>query len=294
MNYIYLLLSALLDGAKGCLSKNLSRISGGFRDSLILNLFRTVLCVICGCIMVPLSSESTPSSVAAILWIPLLSGGTMSVFMVSWLLALRTGALMTLTVLGSAANLIPVILAYICFGEPILTQHLIGLALFLVASVLLCSYNRSLNGKMTPKDILYLTLMFLSCGMMSFVQKLYVYSVPGGNIAFFNLLTYVFASVLLGSLLLINRKDRIKKRAAFLWRKTAPTVIFLSVSLFFVDFFRTKAAVSIPAGILYPMSSGIVLVINQLYSSLVLREKPTPKELTGMLLTLAAMIVINL
>lgn len=294
MSYVFLLLSALLDALKSCLSKNLSRFSVNLRDSLILNLFRTLLCVVCGCVMVSLTSAGWPRPDKTFLMISLLSGISMAVFMVSWLLSLRTGALMTLTVLGSASNLIPVVLTFVCFGEPIMPAHLLGLFLFLIASVLLCSYNKKLNGRMSPKAVLSLSLMFLSCGMTAFIQKLFVYTVPEGNTAFFNLLTYAFASLILGIILTVTGKNGGAGHAGLLWRKSGRLIIIMSVSLFFVDFLRTRAAVHIPAGILYPMSSGIVLFINQLYSIFVIKEKPAFRELAGILLALAGMIVINM
>ena len=294
MGYLFLIISALLDGVKGCLSKPVSRHTTTLGDSLLINVSRTALCTLFALVFCLTVSGHAPDGRNGMLGVTLLSGASTALFMVSWLMALRTGAFMTLTILGTSSCLLPILLSAIFFGEAILPQHLAGLALLVTASWLLCSYQKKLKGKVSVTEVIWLTLMFISCGFVSFAQKIFVHTVPGGSTADYNFFTYLFATSVMLLFLPASKKEGFGMPPKTLLKKTGLLVLCLSLSLYFVDYFRTLAAATVPAGVLYPMSSGIVMVINLIYSTCFIKEKPTGRTWIGLALTLAAVIVLNL
>ena len=294
MGYLFMVLSALLDGVKGCLSKPVSRHASTPGDSLLVNLCRTVLCTLFGLVFCLVTLGRMPAGQGGTLAITVLSGVSTALFMVSWLMAIRTGAFMTVTVLGTASCVLPILLSALCFGEALLLRHLIGAALLIVAAWLLCTYQTKTKGRFSVKQTVWVVCLFLSNGLASFAQKIFVHTVPGGVTADYNFFTYLFAAAAMLLFLPIARREGFGQPPRELLRKTGLLIVCLSLSLYFVDYFRTLAAVTVPAGILYPTSSGLVLLINQGYSIVFLKERPGPRGWIGLLLSIAAMICINL
>ena len=294
MGYLFLVLSALLDGVKGCLSKPVSRHASTAGDSLLINLCRTVLCTLFGFVFCLVKLGRAPTGQGGLLAVTVLSGASTALFMVSWLMAVRTGAFMTVTVLGTAACILPILLSALCFGEALLLRHLIGAVLLVIASWLLCTYQTKIKGRFSVKEIVWIVCMFFSCGLVSFAQKIFVHTVPNGATADYNFFTYLFATAAMLLFLPIVRREGFGQSPRTLLRKTGLLIVCMSLSLYFVDYFRTLSAVTVPAGILYPTSSGLVLFINQGYSILFLKERPGLRGWIGLLLSIVAVISINL
>lgn len=294
MGTLFLLISAVLDGIKGCLSKPVSRHTATLSDSLLINASRTVLCAVFGFVFCLITLGRMPDGRGGTAVIALLSGASTALFMVSWLMAMRTGAFMTLTVLGTASCIVPILLSALFFGEALSLRHLLGAGLLVLASALLCTYQKKTKGRFAPGEALWIALMFISCSLVNFSQKIFTHTAVGCDTADYNFFTYLVAAVLLTVILPFCRQKGLDTPPAVLLKKTGVLVLLLALSLYFVDYFRTLAAQTVPAGILYPTSSAIVLLINQAYSFLFLKEKPDAGGWTGLVLTLAAIIIINL
>lgn len=142
MGFLYLIISALLDGFKGCASKPVSRHTATLTDSLLVNFCRTVLCAIFGFFFCVMVTGRLPNGGNGLIPVTLLSGMSTALFMISWLMAVRTGAFMTLTVLGTASCILPILLSFLFFGEAISPRQLLGSGILVLASWLLCAYQK--------------------------------------------------------------------------------------------------------------------------------------------------------
>ena len=295
VGYVYLLIACLFDSLKSCLSKGVSRYSRGLPAALFLNLCRCVLCALTGVAACLLLEGGFPLFTGASLGIASFAGVMVGAFMVTWLLGLRTGAFMMMTVISAASCMVPTLLSALFLGEPLRLTHLAGIALLIGASWLMCSYSGEVTGSLTPKALLFAGLAFATNGLSTFAQKLYVTKIPDPVPLAYNTWSFLAAVPALGLafLLLCPRREQKKEGLAALG-KTAPSIGVMAVSMYLVYALNTLASSALPAGLLYPMASGLVLLLNQCYSAFVLREKPNGKCLAGIGLAIGAMVVLNL
>ena len=68
----------------------------------------------------------------------------------------------------------------------------------------------------------------------------------------------------------------------------------MSVCLFLNSYFKTMAAGILPSAILYPLSQGASLILSSFMSMLFFKEKLTAKCITGIALSFAGLLIINL
>jgi drug/metabolite transporter (DMT)-like permease len=182
-------------------------------------------------------------------------------------------------------------------GEEIRLNQIVGFVLLVVAAYIMCSYDISLNGKMSAGKITLLILCGVANGFTDFSQKLFVYKIENGNTAEFNFYTYIFAAL---SLLAVFVALRIHGKRSGAAEERVPIgkvilfVAIMAVCLFLNSYFKTLAASSLDSAVLYPLNQGAALILSLLMAAIFFKEKITVRCIVGICLAFVALLIINL
>ena len=199
---------------------------------------------------------------------------------------------MLLDVFMTLGMLIPILLSMALFGETVKAYQWVGLCVLFVAVLIMCSYNTSLKGKMTPMGFLFLLLCGISNGLADFSQKLSTKQIPDVPVSVFNFYTYVFAALALAIffLLLPRKKDPLHTED---FGKVFGYMSIMAVCLFATSYFKTLAAQKLDAALLYPLNQGMTLVLSLLMSRIFFKEKITAKCIIGIVTAFIGLLIIN-
>ena len=298
----YLLLAAALAAGviKGYCGKRTGNAIACNSDSMIMNVLRMLLCTVIGFSLI-LFTESIDAIFVdeSVLFIAALSGVASAMFVVSWLLSVKSGAYMMVEVFLLIGTILTIVLCRIFFGEEIGILRILGMALLVVAVFTMCTYNTSVKGRMKLGSFLLLLVCGASNGLADFSQKLFVKTNPEGSVAVFNFYTYVFAAA---TLLIaypifrgIDSRGAVKPRKPFevikpIWLY----VLVMAICLFSNSFFKTRAALYLDAVQLYPLNQGCSVVLSLLMSAIVFREMINLKCIVGISFSLIALIMLNI
>ncbi len=297
MGYLFLALALLAGSTKGYCGKKTSGFVREYKDAMFTNFVRMVLCILISFLLLALSGRLSLLAVDLnVVLITLLSGVTTSVFVVAWLLAVRRGAYMMLDVFLMLGVIVPLLLSEFLFDEKIRLNQWAGLLVLLVAVVIMCSYNNQIKEKMSLKSLGLLVLCGIANGLTDFSQKLYVKTVADSSAAVFNFYTYIFSALVLLVFYLgakVTDKTGSSSETDVL-RCVGGYVAVMSVCLFLNSYFKTMAAGILPSAILYPLSQGASLILSSFMSMLFFKEKLTAKCITGIALSFAGLLIINL
>jgi drug/metabolite transporter (DMT)-like permease len=297
MGYLFLSLALLAGSTKGYCGKKTSGFVREYKDAMFTNFVRMVLCILISFLLLALSGRLSLLAVDLnVVLITLLSGVTTSVFVVAWLLAVRRGAYMMLDVFLMLGVIVPLLLSEFLFDEKIRLNQWAGLLVLLVAVVIMCSYNNQIKEKMSLKSLGLLVLCGIANGLTDFSQKLYVKTVADSSAAVFNFYTYIFSALVLLVFYLgakVTDKTGSSSETDVL-RRVGGYVAVMSVCLFLNSYFKTMAAGILPSAILYPLSQGASLILSSFMSMLFFKEKLTAKCITGIALSFAGLLIINL
>ncbi len=295
MGYLFLAISLFAGAAKGYCGKMTSGYVNEYKDAMLANTIRMVLCILIGFVMTALQSGIDALRVdSTTLWISVLSGVTSSIFVVTWLISVKNGAYMMMDVFLMLGMIVPLIGSSISFGESIGGMQWLGLGILMIAVLIMCSYNNSLKGKMSMTSVVLLIICGVSSGLTDFSQKLFVEHTDTVSIAAFNFYTYVFSAVVLAVFYgVFSAKDKGDSEPTEL-RRIFGYILVMSVCLFASSYFQTQAAIYLPSAQLYPLSKGTALILSSLMSAVLFKERLTVKCIIGMVLSFIALLIINL
>ena len=299
LGYLFLALALLAGVIKGYCGKK----SGGTlvlaSDAMLVNTVRMLACIVIGVALIAIGNDwSSLTLDPTVIWISALSGVCTSLFVVSWLLAIRTGAFMMVDVFLLMGVLIPLVVCAIFFDEPIIPIQWIGIAVLIIAGYVMCSYNAKLKGKMTFKAFLMLLLCAASYGCTDLSQKLFVNLVPEGDNSVFQLYTYIFAALTLVICSLVFRSHEKKtnelRSPIAVVKPIAIYVGVMAICLYANSYFKTAAATYLDAAQIYPLSQGGALVLAMIMAAIFFKEKITIRSIIGVVLCAVALLMINL
>lgn len=294
MGYLFLSISLFSGALKGFCGKKLGNFAEDLKSSVLLNLKRMLLCVLFGVMVLLLLGDIgyiIPSS--GVLLSAALSGVGTTAFVVSWLLAVRKNAYMMLDVFLMLGTLVPMLLGRFILSEPITLKQWIGFAVLIVATLIMCSYNSSIKGKITVSSIVLLLISGLANGVTDFSQKLYVKTLPELPVSVFNFYTYVFAAITLALILLFLPKGEKRAEIDDPSKIKSLYVLVMAVALSANSFFKTMAAGYLDSARLYPLNQGASMLLSILMASIFFKEKFTLKAFFGIVLAFAALMIMN-
>ena len=296
MGCLFLAISLFAGATKGYCGKKTSGYVNGYKDAMLANTIRMVLCTLIGAVLIIAGGDiGCLAPNPQILAISALSGVTTSVFVVCWLISVKKGAYMMLDVFLMLGVLVPIIAGQFVFGEAIKLTQWIGIGVLFVAVMIMCSYNNSIKEKMSLSAMVLLIVCGVANGLTDFSQKLFVKQFSGVPISVFNFYTYVFSAAVLGVFLIIfSIKERSQSTAGVSWLKHIfGYIAVMSVCLFANSFFKTKAAGFLDSAQLYPLNQGLALMLSSIMSAVLFNERLTFKCIIGLVLSFAGLIIIN-
>lgn len=297
MGYLYLLLSNLAGAGKGYCGKKLSGHIKGTKDAVLSNTLRMLLCIVIGFGLIFFTSGVGSLKVdATTLWITVLAGVSISFTVIFWLLAVKQSAYIILDVFAVLSVLVPTISSLIMYGEKIKINQIIGFVILLTATVILCSYNNSIKTKLSVGTFLTLLFFAVSNGLSDFSQKMFVHHSADDNVYVYNFYTYLFSTLTLLTLYVILSFTSKEKEGADTKKaigKISIYVSIMSVCLFLNSYFKTMAALTVDAAILYPCVQGIALILSVAMAVVFFKEKLTLKCIIGTAMTFAGLLIIN-
>ena len=301
MGYLFLSLAVLAGATKGFCGKKISGVAKTFADASLVNFLRMFFCIIIGAAMM-LGAGNVPFSSlnGTVIAISALSGITTAIFVISWLLSVRSGAYVMLDVFLMLGVGVTVSACRIFLGEEIRLNQIIGFVILVVAAYIMCSYDVSLNGKMSPGKIALLVLCGVANGLTDFSQKLFVYKVENISAAEFNFYTYIFSAITLLAVFLVlkirahkNDADQDGDSKMKLGRVLI-VVGIMAVCLFLNSYFKTLAAQRLDSALLYPLNQGSALILSIIMASVFFKEKITARCIVGVCMAFGALLIINL
>ena len=299
IGYLFLALALMAGVTKGYCGKK----SGGtlvlVSDAMLVNTVRMTACIIIGLVLIALRNGWSALTLdTTVLLISALSGICTSLFVVSWLLSIRTGAFMMVDVFLIMGILIPLVMCAILFDEPIIPIQWAGFAVLIIAGCIMCSYNAKIKGKLTLRAFLLLVLCASSYGCIDLSQKLFVNLAPKTDNSVFQLYTYIFAALTLiicGLIFRANEKKTHELRSPIAVVK--PIIIYVAVMaicLYVNSYFKTAAAAHLDAAQIYPLHQGGTLVLAMFMAAIFFDEKITVRSIIGVILSVIALVMINL
>ena len=296
MGYFFIALALFAGCTKGYCGKKTSGFVEKSKDAVFISFIRMLLCILIGAILI-IVAKDTPYLIpdAKMLPVYLLSGVSTSAFVVIWMLAVRKSAYMLIDIFLMLGVLIPLILANILFDEPVKPTQWLGIAILIVAVLIMCSYNSGLKGKMSFTSVLLLILTGASNGIADFSQKLFVRTADGVPTSVFNFYTYVFSAVTLLICYIVFRQadNKDSKSSTKIPKVMYVYVAIMAACLFANSYFKTVAAYTLDSAKLYPLNQGAALILSSLMSAFLFGEKLTFKAIIGIVLSFIALIIIN-
>lgn len=302
--YIFLAIALFCGVTKGYCGKRSSGTLTYSSDALLINVFRMLVCIVIGFIIVAVQGKLGQLIVSpTVLGISAISGISTAVFVVSWLLSVRTEAYMMIDVWLLTGIIIPMSLCAVLYGEDITLWQWIGIVILMLAGYIMCTYNAGLKGKMKLGTLLLLILCAAGNGFADFSQKMFVKAGTGIDAAVFNLYTYVFAALaLLICFPIFRTKDKkivaqggeaIKSPIAVV-KPIVIYVVVMALCLFLNSYFKTAAAEYLTATQIYPIVQGGSLVCSMLMAHFFFKEKINLRAVIGIALCLGSLLIINL
>lgn len=224
----------------------------------------------------------------------LLGGIAMFCCSMCTLMALRKGAFFVLTTLASSVSIIiPTVASIFLFDEPMSIWQVLGIAVLIYGASLLLGFSKDMYKQFSVKSLPYLLGIFAAEGMTMLAQKCFSGYGAGGNVAAFSFLAFGTAAVLTGLMSGVEIHRTKSSISQVMHKKLWVCGMVLAVMLFVIMYLATIAAALVPAVILYSLSAGGTLIVSLLVSSIVFKEKATGKNLVGLGISIAALIVIN-
>ncbi|MBO7187431.1 MAG: EamA family transporter [Clostridia bacterium] len=294
MGYLFLLVALLAGVTKGYCGKRTSGYTNTFNDALFANSIRMGLCVIIGFILVTVTGDlSSIVPNAKMLLISALSGVSMAIFVVTWLILVKKSAYMLLDIFLMLGVLVPLIAGKIFFDEDIKTTQWIGIGVLFVAVLFMYSHNNSIKEKVSVLSLILLIVCGVANGVADFSQKVFMKTLPNGSPAVFNLYTYVFAGiVLIIAFAFTYKKENGASKSDI--KKMFWFILVMAICLFANSYFKTLSAGYLSAILLYPLNNGGALILSTVMSATLFKEKLTVKAILGIVIAFIGLLIINL
>ncbi|MGN1346742.1 MAG: EamA family transporter [Eubacteriales bacterium] len=298
IGYLFVAFALFCGAAKGYCGKKTSGTITSLPSTLLFNAVRMCLCIPIGLLFVGLNTGTLGSLAVSpdVLLISALSGLSTALFVVTWILCIRSGAYMMVDVFLTLGVIVPVGACAVFFRETIRWNQLLGILLLAAAAYIMCTYSNSIKEKLSPRTLLLLILSGTANGITAFAQKWFRYRAAETDVSVFNLYTYLFSSVvlILCFLFAARHEENAAKEVLENRKKLGIYVVIMSLCLFLHSFFSTMAAGSLSASQLYPLMQGGSLILSMVMSAVFFKEKITPRCLTGIALTFLALLLINM
>ncbi len=291
MGYLYIIIALLAGATKGFMGKKISNTVATYKQSVFVNMLRMFICIAVSVVsfMIESGGKGFVMDKEALIY-GAFAGITLSVFIITWLLAVRHGAFMLISVSQMFGVVVTLICSYFVFRDPIAPKQLVAVLILIAAVLIMASYSSIIKGKLSVAGIVLIAICGLSSGVHDFSIKLFTYY-SEANVSVLNLVTYVVSGITLAIMLLMPSGDSFDKKALF--KSEIFTVLIMSVCLFINSYFKAAANNYLPVAQVYPLNQAGGLILSAAMSSVFFKEKMTPRCAVGMVLAFIAVILLK-
>lgn len=298
MGYLFAALALGAGSIKAFCGKKISGKTPTLKNAILTNFVRMLFCIAFGFILLWIVDGVSALKMDGKV-ILLALGGSLAtcVFLVSWLLAMRKNAYMTVEAFVLASMLVPVLLKLFFYGEGVGVFQWIGLSILLFSVFLMSIYNNQTKGKLTLLGLALLLCVCLANGLNSFTQNIFKQEFASFSAAAFNFYVYVFSAVFLGVVYLCikeppKEEDNEEKEPLF-DRVKLLYIAIMAVCLFCNSYFITLANGYLPAVKLNPLLNVSSLLVGVFLSAVFFKEKLKKVSVIGISLMIVGVIFIN-
>ncbi len=297
MGYLFLIISVISGATKGFFAKKVSDRTNGLKSAVISNLIRMVFCIPIGLLFILAEGNGINLLISyKDLLISAFGGVVTSIFIVSWLLAVRKTAYTTIDAFLSMGMFVPILLSLVLYKENISLSQIIGLLFLIFAVMLMSVYSNKNKQKITVKTLILLIITGVACGLADFSQKMFNYSNSEISASVFNFYIYVFSAITLAITLPFfknSKKDEIVECQKSIDKIKLLYIAIMAVFLFANTYFKTLAANVLDSVMLYPLSQGLSLLLSLIMSALFFKEKIKPISIIGITVLFVGLLFIN-
>lgn len=293
MKYTYLIGILTLKFLYSLFNKKSSIVVDGISQYISYGAYRYLLSALLAVPLLFISGiDASKFSLSAVM-VSALAAVAQAISLFCSLEAMKSGAMVLVTLAGAAGLLIPCILGIFIFNEPMDIWQLIGILLLFGSAYLLIGYSKELSGKFTPKTILLLLGAMFTNGAVMVAQKIFSLYVPDADASVFSLLSFLIAGLIFVAAGLRRRAAK-NEKAQPMSKNMFVYGAILSVVLLFINQLATLAAAVIPSAILFSVNDGGGMVITALVAAIFFGEKLNSRSSAGIAFSIFALLIINL
>ena len=283
-----LALSIVCSTARAVFSKRLGALSGSKRGFYLTQavLFAVAAAVL---LMLNVRSIARPSQTAVLLAV---AYGVLTVLS-QWMytLSLTRCPVSVCAMVYSFGFILPTVFGTVVWREPVNAFKIVSI-LLCIGTIFLASSNRD-AGAAKPRGLpLPLIVAMLASGGLGIVQKLQQKSAASGETGMFLLLAFVLATLLSLLAALAARKDAAPK--ARIAPALALPILVVGVCMAAANTANTMLAGLLPSAVIFPTVNVGVILASLAASALLLKEKPTRRQIAAFALGITAILLFNL
>ena len=290
LGYLFILITVLLNVSKGGCSKKVSTQLECTADNINLCFVRNFICVVIGAAI--LLFGGIGFSMPAVGWLVCaVSGISMTVNYIVWLMALKGDAYMLANTANTASFVIAAICGVAVFGEHISFAKLVAFLLIVIAMYFMIRYQTKLYTKPSLRDFVLLAAVFVTAGANSVCQKLFTFFVKGFSVNLFTFYTFAISCLVLAVMRPFFKGNVSVRGQAGRLAKLMPYILFMGAALYGATFFQSEATKLVDTVILYPLNSALSVLGSGVMAWIFFSEKPSKDSIIGAVFVLAALVL---
>lgn len=301
LGYLFILLTVFFNVTKGGCSKVVSSRMDCVAESINLCFARNLICVIVGFFIILFSGTGFAMPVQCWL-ICALSGVSMAVNYIVWLMSLKSGAYMLSNTASSGSFVLAAVCGVILFKESLSPLKLLSFALVVVSVYFMLRYQTKQFVKPKVKDLFLLFGVFVTAGSNSVSQKLFTNAIvkltESGNTEaqklsanHFTFYTFVISLFVLALWRAFVKSPKKVSAQTIQLTKLLPYVLYMGLTLYGATFFQTLATDYLDSIVVYPLSSALALLGASIMAWLCFKEKPSKDSIIGGAFVLGALVL---
>lgn len=290
IGYLFIFITVLLNVSKGGCSKKISTKLSCTADNINLCFVRNLVCVILGCAVITVSSIGYALSPTGFL-ICILSGLSMTVNYIVWLMALKGDAYMLANTVNNASFVIAAVCGVLIFGEKLTLTKCAAFILIAIAMFFMTRYQTKLYEKPSFHDFVLLGLVFLTAGTNSVCEKLFTTYAKDYSVTLFTFYTFVISCLMLAFMRPFFKAGATLKAQSKKIVSLLPFIIVMGIALYGATFFRAEATNYVDTLILYPLNSALSILGSGIMAWIFFSEKPSKDSIIGAFFVLAALVL---
>lgn len=191
-----------------------------------------------------------------------------------------------MTLCHSAGMLLPCIIGHFLWDEKLSFAALVGIAMVIGSMMLLkdAPHNKTSN---TTIGLVIGVVVLLASGGVMILQKIMGLYYPGQGVNAYNFYSFISAGMILCVFIRqAKHQGNIKK---LVWCASGSAVSLCAISVV-----MTKLAASVPSVIMFPLFNGSGIILVTLLSAWMFKEKLTARRITGFVVGLIGLFLVNL